>query len=79
MIEGRAASRFRVEKPAWIERGGIKISCIVRDLSLTGASLEVFDPKSAPTKFTLLIPGDDLEIPCRVIRRTEFRIGVEFD
>jgi hypothetical protein len=79
MIESRAASRFRVEKPAWIERGGIKISCIVRDLSLTGASLEVFDPKNVSEKFTLIIPGDKLEISCRVIRRTEFRIGVKFD
>jgi hypothetical protein len=79
MIEGRAASRFRVEKAAFIERGGIKISCIVRDLSLTGASLEVFDAKNAPTKFTLVIPADGLEIPCHVIRRTDFRLGVKFD
>jgi hypothetical protein len=79
MIESRTALRFRVEKPAWIEHGGDKISCTVRDLSLTGASLEMFDPKSVPGKFTLIIPGDGLEILCRVVRRTEFRIGIKFD
>ena len=44
--------------------GGDKISCTVCDLSLTGASLEVFDAKNAPAKFTLVIPEDGLEIPC---------------
>ena len=79
MKEGRAASRYRVQKSAWIEHGGEKIPCTVCDLSLTGASLEVFDVKSAPAKFTLVIPEDGLEIACRVVRRTEFRLGVEFD
>jgi hypothetical protein len=53
--------------------------CTVRDLSLTGASLELFDPKSAPAKFTLVIPEDNLVLTCQVIRRTEFRIGIKFD
>ena len=79
MIEGRAASRHRVQKPAWMEHGGEKIPCTVRDLSLTGASLELFDPKSAPAKFTLVIPEDNLALTCQVIRRTEFRIGIKFD
>jgi PilZ domain len=79
MPEGRAASRYRVKKPALIEYGGDKITCTVRDLSLTGASLEVFDPKSVPAKFTLVIPEDGLEIPCQVVRRTDFRLGIKFD
>lgn len=79
MVEGREAPRYRVKKPAWIEHGGEKIACTVRDLSLTGASLEVSDPKNAPEKFTLLIPEDGLKIACQVVRRTEFRMGVKFE
>jgi hypothetical protein len=79
MVEGRAAPRYRVKKPAWIEHGGHKITCTVRDLSLTGASLEVSDPRIVPEKFTLVIPEDDLKLACRLVRRTEFRMGIEFE
>jgi hypothetical protein len=77
--ESRAAFRHRVQKAAWIEHGGEKIPCTVRDLSLSGASLELFDPKSAPARFTLVIPGDKLALACQVVRRMEFRIGIKFD
>ncbi|MGA2056197.1 MAG: PilZ domain-containing protein [Bradyrhizobium sp.] len=79
MVEGRAAPRYRVRKLAWIEHGGDKITCTVRDLSITGASLEVLDPKNAPEKFTLVIPEDGLKIACQVVRRTEFRLGIKFE
>jgi hypothetical protein len=79
MVEGRSAPRYRVKKPAWIEHGGDKITCTVRDLSLTGASLEVSDPRSVPENFTLVVPEDGLRMACRLVRRTEFRMGVEFE
>ena len=79
MVEGRAAPRYRVKKPAWIEHGGDKTACTVRDLSLTGASLEVADPTVVPATFTLVVPEDGLKIDCRVIRRTEFRLGILFE
>jgi hypothetical protein len=79
MVEGRAAPRHRVKKLASIEHGGDKTACTVRDLSITGASLEVSDPKSVPEKFTLVIPEDGLKIACQVVRRTEFRIGIKFE
>ena len=66
-------------KPAQFEHGGDKISCTVRDLSITGAALEVSDPTRIPIKFTLVAPEDGLKLPCRVVRRTDFRIGVAFD
>jgi hypothetical protein len=79
MIESRVAPRFRVGKLAYIAHSGQKLSCTVRDMSLTGASLEVFETKSTPEKFTLVIPEDGLEIPCKIVRRTDFRLGVKFD
>jgi hypothetical protein len=79
MVEGRAAPRYRVKKAAWIEHGGDKMACTVRDLSLTGASLEVSDPNRVPANFTLVVPEDGLKINCRVVRRTEFRMGIIFE
>ena len=62
MVETRTAPRYRVKKAAWIEHGGDKIRCTVRDLSVTGASLEVFDPRNVPEKFTLVVPEDGLKL-----------------
>jgi PilZ domain len=79
MIDGRATPRYRVEEAAWIEYGGDKTPCTVRDLSETGALIEVSHTKSVPEKFTLIIPGYQLRLPSSVVRRSEFRIGVKFD
>ncbi len=80
MVETRIAPRHRVIKPAEIEHGGDKIPCTVRDLSITGAAVEVSDPtRVIPETFILVIPEDGLKLSCRVVRRTNFRIGVVFD
>jgi hypothetical protein len=79
MVETRAAPRYRATKPALIEYGGDKIKCTVRDLSVTGASLEIFDVTIVPAKFKLIVPEDKLRLNCRVVRQTEFRIGVAFE
>ena len=52
---------------------------MLRDLSLSGASLEVTDPAGIPAIFTLVVPEDDLKVSCRIVRRTDFRIGVAFE
>jgi len=79
MVETRTATRFRVAKPALIEHGGHRISCTVRDLSISGAALEVHDAAQIPEKFTLVLLEDGLKLPCRVVRRMDFRIGIAFD
>jgi hypothetical protein len=79
MVETRAAPRYRVTKPAHIVYRGEKIACVVRDLSITGAALEVSDPTLIPAEFTLVVPEDGLKLSCRVVRRIDFRIGVAFD
>jgi hypothetical protein len=79
MADTRAAPRYRMTKPAVIEHGGDKMKCTVRDLSITGASIELFDSTVIPAKFTLIVLEDGLKLCCRVVRRTEFRIGVAFE
>jgi hypothetical protein len=79
MVDTRAAPRYRLAKPALIEHGGDKIKCVIRDLSITGASLELTDATVVPAKFTLIVPEDRLKLLCRVVRRTDFRLGVAFE
>jgi PilZ domain-containing protein len=79
MVETRIAPRHRVLKAAKIDCGGATIDCTVRDLSTTGAALEVPVKMDIPAKFILVVPGDGLHLPCHVVWRREFRIGVAFD
>jgi hypothetical protein len=79
MVETRTAPRYRVAKPALIEHGGDKMKCTVRDLSVTGASLEVVDSAVVPIRFTLVVPQDGLKLCCRVVRRKDFQVGVAFE
>ena len=80
MVETRIAPRYRVMKLAKIEYGGKKIACTIRDLSITGAALEVPDRSSnVPQAFILVVPDDGLKLPCHVVWRREFRIGIAFD
>jgi hypothetical protein len=55
MVETRIAPRFRVTKPAKIDHGGDKINC-VRDISATGAAIEISNVVRIPDHFMLSIP-----------------------
>ena len=57
MVETRAAPRYRVMKQAKLEFGGYKRECVIRDLSTTGAALEVMDQTSIPKHFNLVVPA----------------------
>jgi hypothetical protein len=58
--------------------GGGTINCVVRNLSSTGAALEVSNQAGVPERFILVVPGDGLHLPCRAVWRKEHRIGVTF-
>ena len=80
MVETRVAPRYRVAKPAQIEFGRDKAPCTIRDLSVTGAALQLSGRSATiPAAFTLIVPEDKLKIPCRVVWRRAYRIGVAFD
>ena len=80
MVETRTAPRHRVSKPAQIVFGGIKTPCTIIDLSVTGAQLAFSDLSATiPAAFNLIVPEDKLKLPCRVIWRTTYKIGVAFD
>jgi hypothetical protein len=82
MVETRIAPRYRMNKPAFAEYGGDKYPCSVRDLSTTGAAIEFSETVgfiSIATAFTLVIPDNGLRLPCRVVWKRDYRMGVTFD
>jgi hypothetical protein len=79
MDHNRISSRRRILKAGTIEFGGSGIDCTVRNISETGAALEVTSPLFIPERFTLFVPSDHFKRPCHIVWRKEKRIGVEFD
>jgi hypothetical protein len=74
----RAALRHRVLKSGSIEFNGGVIDCLVRNISETGAALEVASPLGIPETFNLVIAGDHSSRRCQVAWRKDKRIGVAF-
>jgi hypothetical protein len=54
------------------------IDCTIRNMSETGAALEVESPVGIPDDFTLLIKPELIKRNCRVVWRSAKRIGVRF-
>jgi PilZ domain len=79
MNEHRIAPRSRVLKAGTITFGGTSIACTVRNISASGAALEVTGPLWFPDRFTLEIASEQLRKPCHIVWRKEKRIGVAFD
>jgi hypothetical protein len=78
-MNSERAPRRRVLKAGSIEFGGGAFDCSVRNLSETGAALEVVTPLFIPDRFTLSVQSDQLKRPCHVIWRKEKRVGIAFD
>jgi len=80
MSEHRIAQRQRVLKGGTISfNGGAGIDCTVRNLSETGAALEVESPVGVPDQFTLVFGDGRGSKSCHVVWRKPGRIGIAFD
>jgi hypothetical protein len=77
--DGRIAPRHRVLKSARIQFGGIEVDCVVRNISQTGAAIEVASLTQCPIAFILSIPSDGSARHCRVVWRRGKRMGVKFN
>jgi hypothetical protein len=79
MSEKRANPRVRTLKGGSIIFGaGSIVDCVVRNLSGTGACLEVVSPVGIPDDFTLQIKSEPTKHDCHVVWRSANRIGVYF-
>jgi PilZ domain len=78
-MERRAISRNPVLMSGAIQFAGSSTNCLVSNMTISGAALEVANPHGIPERFNLVFKADGTPIPCRVIWRKEERIGVAFD
>lgn len=74
----RRAARRNVLRAARISFGKKRLTCTVRNLSATGASIEGANLNQVPDTFTLVLEMESTERPCRVVWRKKARIGVRF-
>lgn len=79
MAEHRRKPRLRTLKGGAILYGTVAaIDCIIRNMSETGAAIEVKNPAGIPDDFTLLIKPEIIKRDCHIVWRTTERIGVRF-
>ncbi len=79
LTEKRIAPRYRVLKGGTIAFDGNGVACTVRNLSSSGAAIDLASHVSLPPTFMLLIEADQFIRRCRPVWSREKRIGVAFD
>jgi len=77
-VENRRAARKRVLKTSHIVFSDKvpKLECVVRNVSETGASLQVSTTIGIPTNFYVIIDG--VRRHCRSVWRTDIKLGIAF-
>jgi PilZ domain len=78
-MERRANPRKLVMLSGAIQFAGSTITCLIRDISISGAALDVANSHDIPERFNLVFRADGTHIPSHVVWRQEDRIGVAFD
>lgn len=80
IFERRAQARHRVFKGGRLAfHNGGSVDCTVRNMSPTGARLDIDSPVGLPESFTLLIVADHFTRRCHPVWRHDTQIGVAFD
>lgn len=78
MIEKRTSRRYRVFKGATITFENSGIACTVRNVSDSGAAIDLENPVMLPQSFTLSITRDNFVRNCRPVWRNDKRVGLAF-
>jgi len=80
MIERRTAQRHRVLKQGTLAfSSGGSADCTVRNISSSGARIEIENPVGLPESFTLVIASADLMRHCHPVWIGNQQLGVAFD
>jgi len=66
-------------KAGRVSFGCERVNCVVRNLSVTGAMIEVQTSDVIPREIILDILGRGARFPCHVVWRHYRRLGVAFD
>jgi hypothetical protein len=78
-MERRAAQRRRVLQGASIEFDGRTVECVLKNISATGAALQIDRRLCIPHEFKLNIAHGKICQNCRVVWRKEALIGLAFE
>ena len=78
-MERRSAPRKPVLMSGVIKFAEVTVNCLISDMTISGASIEVNDPQGIPERFSVLFKGDDTPLACCVVWRTADRVGVAFE
>ena len=79
MLERRKSARSRILKSAKLILGRTSIiDCAVRNLTNTGARIQVANTVNLPQDFEMTFDGGHSIRPCRLVWRTVTETGVEF-
>ena len=78
MEEKRKHPRTEVDEHAYVSSGGSVISCVVRNISVEGAAIDVENPAFVPARFRLVMASDSSVRECRIAWIQKNRIGVTF-
>ncbi len=77
--EKRSSPRHRVLKGGTIAFNGNGVPCTVRNLSSTGAAIDVANTAELPASFMLIIEADEFIRRCHPVWTNTTRVGVAFD
>jgi hypothetical protein len=78
MEDKRKHPRVEINEPAYVSAGGSVMSCMVRNISLEGAAIEVANPAFVPPRFRLVMAKDSSVHECSVVWIQQNRIGLSF-
>jgi len=78
-MNNKRYQRQNVMKAGTIVFGGSGIDCLVRNISDSGANLEVESQIGIPNSFDLVIDTEHSNHHCHVVWRKARRIGIAFD
>ena len=78
MEENRKHQRTDINEPGYVSADGSVMSCVVRNISLEGAAIDVENPAFVPSRFRLVMANGSSVRECRVAWIQQKRIGVTF-
>jgi hypothetical protein len=78
LAEARKARRSRVIDFGLIKFGDISVACVIRNLSEDGAAIDVGPQSGIPNHFTLFVMSRRKFYSCRIVWRSDRRIGISF-
>jgi hypothetical protein len=76
--ERRKFPRTEIEEAAYVSSGGSVMSCVVRNISVEGAAIDVENPAFVPARFRLVMAKDNSVHECAIAWIRQKRIGLTF-